>query len=287
VQLVLPTRTASQSLRSRAVSGGSVPADELLALLAGRRGTGVRSRSLALPWHDVRTRALEMLYGLRASGLAVGAAVAFPGRLRPERLCAELGAIAGGYRIVADGAAADVTVVDDPRDAPGDDAGPGIVVVVDGTPTGTTIGLDRFAARGVAWAASHAAVPQPAALVSAAGMRTGDHVLLRAGCDRVVARAALVAAAFAGADLFVGELGMDAAVELDRTGAEVVATDVADVERIAALATAQRTTAARALRRIGRGPLGGRLRLILVEDAPPDEVRSELGRIGVEVATAV
>ena len=136
-----------------------------------------------------------------------------------------------------------------------------IVVVVDGTPTGAAIGLDRFAARGVAWAASHAAVPQAAALVSAAGMWTGDHVLLRAACDRVVARAALVAAAFAGADLFVGELGMDAAVELDRTGAEVVATDVADVQRIAALATAQRTTAARALRRIGRGPLGGRLRL--------------------------
>ena len=81
-----------------------------------------------------------------------------------------------------------------------------------------------------------------------------------------------MAAAFVGADLFVGELGCDAAVELDRTGAEVLATDVADVERIAALATAQRTTAARALRRIGRGPLGGRLRLILVDEAPPDEV---------------
>ena len=265
------------------MTSGSVPADELLALLAERRGTGVRSRKLSLSWHDVRTRSLEMLYGLRASDLAAGAAVAFPGRLRPERLCGELGALAGGYRIVAAGG--DVTIVDDVRDAATTDRPPETVVVIDGTAAGRWVPLDRFAARGVAWAASHAALPQPVALVSADGLRPGEHVLLRAACDRVVARSVLVAAAFAGADLFVGEHEMDAAVELDRTGAEVVATDVADVGRIAALAAAHRTTAARALRRLGRGPLGGRLRLILVDEPPPDEVRAVLARIGVDVVT--
>ena len=104
--------------------------------------------------------------------------------------------------------------------------------------------------------------------------------------QRDLARSALVAAAVAGTDVFVGELGADASVELDRTGAEVVVTDVADVERIAALAAGQRTTAARALRRLGRGPLGGRLRLILVDRLPRDEVRTAFERIGVEVATA-
>jgi hypothetical protein len=285
VQLVLPPDPKSRSLRSAAVNGAPVPADELLELLADRRGTGLRSRALALSWHDVRTRSLEMLYGLHASEVPVGAAVAFPGRLRPERLCAELGTLAGGYRIVVD-ARADVIVVDDARNAAEAGDHSGLIVVIDGTAGGRSVGLDRFAARGVAWAASHAALPQSAALPSTAGVRPGDHLLMRAGCHPVLARSALVAAAFAGTDVFVGELGADASVELDRTGAEVVVTDVADVERIVALAAGQRTTAARALRRLGRGPLGGRLRLILVDRLPPDEVRTALERIGVEVATA-
>jgi hypothetical protein len=266
------------------VNAAPIPADELLELLADRRGAGVRSRAVALSWHDVRTRSLEMLYGLHASEVAAGAAVAFPGRLRPERLCAELGTLAGGYRIVDAGA--DVIVVDGAPDAAEAEDHPGLIVVIDGTAGGRSVGLDRFAARGVAWAASHAALPQSAALPSTAGVRPGDHLLVRAGCHPVLARSALVAAAFAGIDAFVGELGTDASVELDRTGAEVVVTDVADVERIAALAGGQRTTAARALRRLGRGPLGGRLRLILVDRLPPDEALTALERIGVEVATA-
>ena len=56
-----------------------------------------------------------MLYGLRAAGVEAGAGVAFRGRVRPERLCAELGTMAGGYRIVDAGA--DVIVVDDAWDA--------------------------------------------------------------------------------------------------------------------------------------------------------------------------
>jgi hypothetical protein len=265
------------------VSGASVPADELLALLADRRGAGVRSRASSLSWHDVRSRALEVLYGLHASGVEAGAGVAFPGRVRPERLCAELGALAGGYRIVDAGG--DVVVVDDGWDVAsrGDRE---VVVVIDGTSAEPPIGLDRFAARGVAWAASHDVVAQPVALALVGGLRPGDHVLLRAACDPVLARSVFVTAAFTGADLFVGELGSDAAAELDRTGAEVVATAADDVERIAAVAAGQRTTAARALRRLGRGPLGGRLRLILADRPPPDEVRVALGRIGVEIATA-
>ncbi len=272
-----------RSLRSAAATGSPIPADDLLALLLERRGSGLRSRSLTLSWHDVRTRSVEMLQGLRAAGIAADVSVSFPGRLRPERLCAELGALAGGYRVVADGG--DVVVVDDAWDA--DATVGGLVVVIDGTSIGHSIGLDRFAARGVAWVASHPAAPQPVPLVAAGGIRTGDHVLLRSACDRSVARAVLVAAAVAGTDLYVGEMVADAVTELDRTGADVLASDADDVERIAAFAAGQRATAARTLRRMGRGPLGGRLRLVLVDRMPTDAACATLDRLGVAVATAV
>jgi hypothetical protein len=267
------------------VTERSVWADELLALLAERRMSGVRGRSLSLSWRDVRTRSLEMLYGLRASDVEPGGCVAFAGRLRAERLCAELGALAGGFRI-AD-ADADVVVVDDASDAGAVAAdGDGLVVVIDGTQDGNSIGLDRFAARGVAWAASHFASPLPVPLHAAPGIRASDHVLLRAVCEAGVARSVFVGGAVAGTDLYVGEAGVDALVELERTGAEVLATDAGEVERIAGFAANQRTTGVRALRRLGRGPLGGRLRLVLVDRAPADEACAALARIGVEVATA-
>jgi hypothetical protein len=264
------------------VTGSPIPADALLALLDGRRASGLRSRSLSLSWHDVRTRSVEMLQGLHAAEIATTATVSFPGRLRPERLCAELGARAGGYRIVAGDA--DVIVVDDGWDAGAAPAG--LVVVIDGTSNGPSIGLDRFAARGVAWAASHAVSPQPVALGAVAGIRTGDHVLIRAACESAAVRSVLVAAAVAGTDLYVGETGADAVPELDRTGADVLATDADDVERIAAFAAGQRATAARTLRRMGRGPLGGRLRLVLVDRMPTEAACATLGRLGVAVATA-
>jgi hypothetical protein len=259
------------------VSERSVWADELLALLAERRVSGVRGRSLSLSWRDVRTRSLEMLYGLRASDVESGGSVAFAGRLRAERLCAELGTLAGGFRI-AD-ADADVVVVDDASDVGAVAAdGDGLVVVIDGTQDGSSIGLDR--------AASHFASPLPVPLHAAPGIRAGDHVLLRAVCEAGVARSVLVGGAVAGTDLYVGEVGVDALVELERTGAEVLATDAGEVERIAGFAANQRTTGVRALRRLGRGPLGGRLRLVLVDRVPADEACAALARIGVEVATA-
>ena len=271
-----------RSPRSGTAQGDPITADALLALLAGRRASGLRSRSLSLSWHDVRTRAIELLQGLNAAGIPVGATVSFPGRLRPERLCAELGALAGGYRIVA--ADADVQMVDDAWDAEATPAS--LVVVIDGTSAGPSIGLDRFAARGVAWAASHAVSPQRVPLLAAAGIRTGDHLLVRAACDRSLVRSVLVAAAVAGTDLYVGETGADPVPELDRTGADVLASDADDVERIAAYAAGQRATAARTLRRVGRGPLGGRLRLVLVDRLPTEAACATLGRLGVAVATA-
>jgi hypothetical protein len=278
------TAPPARSLRSGAVGERSVWADELLALLAERRMSGVRGRSLSLSWRDVRTRSLEMLYGLRASHVEPGGSVAFPGRLRAERLCAELGTLAGGFRI-ADGDA-DVVVVDDASDARAAADNEGLVVVIDGTQAGRAIGLDRFAARGVAWAASHLASPLPVPLPAAPGILAGDHVLLRAVCGAGVARSVLVGGAVAGTDLYVGEPGVDALVELERTGAEVLATDVDEAGRIADVAANQRTTGVRALRRLGRGPLGGRLRLVLVDRVPGDEACAALARIGVEVATA-
>ncbi len=223
-----------------------------------------------------------MLCGLRAAGIGPDASVAFPGRLRPERLCAELGALAGGYRVVTDGA--DVVVVDDASDA---GATPdGLVVVIDGTPAGGSIALDRFAARGVAWVASHPAPPRAVPLPVATGILPGDLVLVRATCDRALTRAVLIAAAAAGTDLYVGGPVASAVTELDRTGPDVLAADVGDVEAIAAIAARQRATAARTLRRMGRGPLGGRLRLVLVDRPPTDVARATLDRIGVEVAVA-
>lgn len=271
-----------RSLRSGAVPGDLIPAVDLLALLEGRLASGLRSRSLSLSWHDVRTRSVEMLQGLQAAEVGDGGTVAFPGRLRPERLCAELGALAAGWHVVADDA--DVVVVDDASHA-----GPvptGLIVVIDGPAAGQSIGLDRFAARGVAWAASHGVSPRPVPLIAARGIRTGDHVLARAACDRFVARSVLVAAAVAGTDLYVGETGADAVPELDRTGADVLASGADEVERIAAFAAGQRATAARTLRRVGRGPLGGRLRLVLVDRLPSAEACATLGRLGVAVATA-
>lgn len=264
------------------MTGDPIPAVDLLALLEGRRASGMRSRSLSLSWHDVRTRSVEMLQALQAADVGDGATIAFPGRLRPERLCAELGALAGGCRVVADDA--DVVVVDDAWDA--GPAPTGLIVVIDGAAAGQSIALDRFAARGVAWAASHAVSPRPVPLLAAGGIRTGDHVLVRAACDRSVVRSVLVAAAVAGTDLYVGETGADAVPELDRTGADILASDAGDVERIAAFAAGQRATAARTLRRVGRGPLGGRLRLVLVDRLPTAAACATLDRLGVAVATA-
>jgi hypothetical protein len=271
------------SLRSAAVTSRSVAADELLAMLVDRRGGGVRGRSVSLSWSDVRTRALEMLHALRAAGTEAGAVVAFPGRLRPERLCAELGAVAGGYAI--HGGQADVLVVDDMWAAEGA-GGSGTVVVIDGTPGDGAISLDRFAARGIAWAASHAAVPQPALLPLADGIRPGDHVLIRARCEEELARHAFVAAALAGAEVYVGEADVEPLLELDRAGAEVVVATVDDVERLVAAASGHRPAAARALRRLGRGPLGSRLRLVLIDRSPPAAAQAALARLGVEVAAA-
>ena len=264
------------------MTGHPIPADDLLALIEGRRASGLRSRSSSLSWHDARTRSIEMLQGLHAAGIGPPATVSLPGRLRPERLCAELGALAGGFRVVADDA--DVMVVDDAWDAGPTPAG--LVVAIDGTSAEASITLDRFAARGVAWAASHPVSPQPVSLHAATGIRSSDHVLVRAACDRAVVRSVLVAAAVAGTDLYVGETGADAVPELDRTGADVLASDAADIERIAAFAAGQRATAARTLRRMGRGPLGGRLRLVLVDRLPAEAACATLARLGVEVGTA-
>ena len=156
------------SLRSAAVSSRSVAADELLSLLADRRGGGVRGRALTLSWVDVRTRALEMLHGLRAAGIDAGGAIAFTGRLRPERFCAELGAIAGGYALREE--PADVVVVDDAWAAEAIE-GTALVVVIDGAATGRAIALDRLAARGIAWAASHQAVAQPVPVTGVVGLK--------------------------------------------------------------------------------------------------------------------
>src|SRR5262249_43560472 len=78
----LRRRDPAPSLRSAPVSSRSVAADELLSVLVDRRGGGLRGRSLSLSWADVRTRALEMLHGLRAAGIDAGSAIAFTGRLR-------------------------------------------------------------------------------------------------------------------------------------------------------------------------------------------------------------
>jgi hypothetical protein len=280
----LDDRQPPPSLRSAAVGSRSVAADELLTLLVDRRGGGVRGRSQSLTWVDVRTRALEMLHGLRAAGIAAGEAITFAGRLRPERFCAELGAIAGGY--VVQDAPARVVVVDDTWAADAV-AGAAFVVVIDGAPTGPAIALERFAARGIAWAASHTALPQPVQVTGVDGVRPGDHVLIRAGAANELARRAFAGAAMAGAEVYVGEADVDPLLELDRAGAEIVAATAADVDRLVAAASGHRPTAARALRRLGRGPLGSRLRLVLVEAMPPDDALAVLARIGVDVATAV
>jgi len=209
-------------------------------MLADRRSGGVRGRSVSLSWSDVRARALEMLHALRAADVDAGAAVAFTGRLRPERLCAELGAIAGGY--VLGGDDADVLVVDDMWAAEAAD-GSRTVVVIDGTPGDGAISLDRFAARGLAWAASHTAVPDPAPLLIAEGVRPGDHLLIRAGCDEGIARHAFTAAAFAGAEVYVGEADVEPLLELDRAGAEVLVATAADVDRLVAAASGHRPAA--------------------------------------------
>jgi hypothetical protein len=266
------------------VGSRSVAADELLTLLADRRGGGVRGRSLSLSWVDVRTRALEMLHGLRAAGLAAGEAITFAGRLRPERFCGELGAIAGGYQLQE--GPARVVVVDDTW--AGDTVeGAALVVVIDGAPTGPAVPLERFAARGIAWAASHTAVPEAVPVAGVDGVRPGDHVLIRAGSTIELARRAFVGAAIAGAEVYVGEADVDPLLELDRAGAEIVAATIADVDRLVAAASGHRPTAARALRRLGRGPLGSRLRLVLADRPPTDDALAVLSRIGVEVAAAV
>jgi len=279
----LQRRDPPPSLRSAAVSSRSVAADELLATLVDRRGGGVRGRSVSLSWADVRTRALEMLHGLRAAGIDAGSAVAFAGRLRPERFCAELGAIAGGY--VLRDEPADVVVVDDVWAGEAVE-GAELVVVIDGAPTGGAVALDRFAARGIAWAASHSTLPHPVPVRGIAGIRPGDHVLIRAACSVELARRAFSAAAIAGAEVYVGEADVEPVLELDRAAAEVVAAAPADVERLVAAAAGHRPTAARALRRLGRGPLGARLRLVLVDEPLPEASSEVLSRIGVEVAAA-
>jgi len=224
-----------------------------------------------------------MYHGLRAAGIDAGSAVAFAGRLRPERFCAELGAIAGGYVLRDD--PADVVVVDDVWAGEAVE-GADLVVVIDGAPTGGAVALDRFAARGIAWAASHAAPPHAAPLSGLAGIRPGDHLLIRAACPVELARRAFAAAAIAGAEVYVGEADVEPVLELDRAGAEVVAGTTADVARLVAAAAGHRPTAARALRRLGRGPLGSRLRLVLVDELPPEASSEVLSRIGVELATA-
>ena len=60
---------------------------------------------------DVRTRALEMLHGCALPESAQAMRSRSRAGLRPERFCAELGAIAGGYALRDE--AADVVVVDD------------------------------------------------------------------------------------------------------------------------------------------------------------------------------
>jgi hypothetical protein len=224
-----------------------------------------------------------MLHGLRAAGVDAGATIAFTGRLRPERFCAELGAIAGGY--VLRDEPADVVVVDDTWAADAVDP-PALVIVIDGAPTGRAVALDRFAARGVAWAASHAVLPHPAPLPTVAGLRPADHVLIRAACPVELARRAGIGAAVAGAEAYIGETDVDALLELDRASAEVMAATAADVDRLVTAAAGHRPTAARALRRLGRGPLGSRLRLVLVDQAPPASSQEALARLGVDVATA-
>ena len=124
-------------------------------------------------------------------------AVAFTGRLRPERFCAELGAIAGGYALREE--PADVVVVDDAWAAEAIE-GTALVVVIDGAATGRAIALDRLAARGIAWAASHQAVAQPVPVTGVVGLKPADHVLIRAGCTIELARRAFAAAAIAGAE---------------------------------------------------------------------------------------
>jgi hypothetical protein len=224
-----------------------------------------------------------MLHGLRAAGVGAGDAIAFAGRLRPERFCAELGAIAGGYALRDE--SADVVVVDDAWAVEAID-GAALVVVIDGVATGRAVALDRFAARGIAWAASHQTVPQPVPVTGVAGVRPADHVLIRAGCTNELARRAFAAAAIAGAEAYVGESDVEPLLELDRAGAEVVAATAGDVERLVAAASGHRPAAARALRRLGRGPLGSRLRLVVVDQMPPETSLEVLTRLGVEVAAA-
>jgi hypothetical protein len=117
-------------------------------------------------------------------------------------------------------------------------------------------------------------------------VRPGDHLLIRAGCNEGIARHAFTAAAFAGAEVYVGEADVEPLLELDRAGAEVLVATAADVDRLVAAASGHRPAAARALRRLGRGPLGSRLRLVLLDRTPPPDAQAALARLGVEVAAA-
>ena len=171
-----PPSPALATLRRR--DRRTVTADELLAcsrIGAVAACAAARWRS----WHDVgrgRSRCSTACAPRESAGGAIG----FTGRLRPERLCAELGAIAGGYplaraggrprgrRCVGGRGARDRARGRDRRHgAAGDRARP-------------------VGARGIAWAASHQAVAQPVPLPGAVGI---THRRSRAGAGRLHALA--------------------------------------------------------------------------------------------------
>jgi hypothetical protein len=272
------------------VTDHDVAVDDILRAMTAAPGGGLSARGRRLAWPEVAGRAREFVLGLRAAGIGAGATIDLRGPASVERLCVDLGAIAAGCRSAGD--AADVVVSDRPEAASSRTA-PIVVVLADSAPPGAAT-LERFAARGIAWAASNPA-PALTGVVETAplGLRVGDHVLVHADVAPADRCAAIAAAGAAGADVTVVEGDLAAIVGDIRPVAIVAPGPVLD--RLAAAVAAQVTRhrpgewlaghqigGTRVRRLLARDAIGDRLRLA-VSYGPSTTSDDDLARLGVTV----
>ncbi len=272
------------------MTDGAVAVKEMVAAMNAAESGGIGARGRRLSWAEAADRITEFTLGLRAAGVPVGATFAIHGVASLDRMCAELGAVAAGCS--AANGRVDVIVVDR-IDAAAASPGAVIVALTDTPPAGVET-LERFAARGLAWAASNPApVLHGAIEASPLSVRAGERVIVHGDVPPAQRWSAIAATALAGGELSIVEGDLAAAAAALQPVAALAAGPALDRLAEAAVVHASRhqpgiwlvgrnRVGTRVMRLLARDVLGGRLRLV-VGCGPAVTRQRELSRFGVRV----